>query len=618
MVANITSRIIGLTIGSDTQDWSDAGARIEIGRDAIGQSGILAARGTLTIQEDLSNPESIRPLNNPERWRPGQPIALQVANDSATLIDHPLGALYILKEPSFDYDSGILTVEIGDALAWFSSAEPSDDASDITVCAGTSVDLAVVAQRYLEAAGIASGNISLGTWGITVNRPIGKPSGSYVGKAGDIAYASGFRLLYVDKSGVVKAKQLDTAPGAADITITLGTNDIAYVPDPDPLDPFETVQVVGTGQSSEALTNPIVSVASDSSTELYKFQEYDLTITELGGPNGSSTSVTSGDYIKLVKRERLKQRKDELVADSSDATKIVAYDKYEIRYYEKRADCQYRLYYIFRYNEAAEVTFKPDDDSDIPVRTEEETETYTYNDDDQCIKISIQKYAREDLYDPDGGITRRLVVEAVKQWVKRGTDLFDYEETEKQAAILVQPDREFDTEAKQWRLIPSKPPIVEPATQKGKNTPPRSEYWTQYADSEEAFEGSATWVHRGGATGRDRTRPPYQIAQGLAFSTDQCNGLAAKHRDLLDGRKRQHRLEFPITNALLAIDEPFPRIDVVDGAVTRQYLADALTWIHEQGQSYVECLGIEVSARDVIDGTDDVIDGSDDVVQTVG
>ena len=356
MPAIAVSRTIALTIGADTQSWGDSVASYSIGRESIAKRGVLAATGTITINADTAAPESVNPLENPTRWRWGQPLALQINNDSGTLTDHPLGHLFIVGDVSYDAEAQTLSVPVGDYLAWADSREPSSDDSGITLCDTNGVDLATVATRYLEAAGIPSDNINLVTFGTEIAYPIAKGSDSYVSFAGAIAYSMGYQL-YVDSAGVVRAKELDTAPGTADLTITLGSNEVRYLPQPDaPREPG-VVKVVGKGRDASLIQNPASSITSDEISEVFKLESYESTSNYTfgwGGGGGGFTISGSGDLIIFTKRERLRQNKDTLIDGAESSAKIVANDRTEYRIYENQGTCEYRLSLIYSKTDAAQ------------------------------------------------------------------------------------------------------------------------------------------------------------------------------------------------------------------------------------------------------------------------
>src|SRR6056297_1280091 len=298
---NVAARLLNLTVGSDAQDWSAAVGTLVIGYDSADESGFVLSTGTLTILEVEGNPESIDPVLNAVRWRPGQPLQLQLENDSGTLVNHPQGALYILSEPDFDERNRILSLQIGCALAWARSAEPADDVSAVTL--GTDTNYATIATRYLAAAGIAAGDINLGTWLYDTAVPVAKGNNApYVDVAGSLAYADDYKLLYSDAAGVVQALLVNPVSGTPDLSLVLADDEIAdgYQRFPDSQEPFELVKVVANGAAVELVTTPITDtfVAPDGSFETYSEERYDLTESQLI----SRGAIVSADPTRTASR----------------------------------------------------------------------------------------------------------------------------------------------------------------------------------------------------------------------------------------------------------------------------------------------------------------------------
>jgi hypothetical protein len=142
-------------------------------------------------------------------------------------------------------------------------------------------------------------------------------------------------------------------------------------------------------------------------------------------------------------------------------------------------------------------------------------------------------------------------------------------------------------------MVDAREPEIKPAQGRGENEPPATEEWEgPYKIESTDYEGEVTWAHRGGTTGRTRTRV-FQLPEGLAFSVAQCQGIAGKERDLLDGRKRGKLIQLPISTALLALDEPDPQLEALclDGW-TRTYILDSIGYEHQPKKSFAEAAGI--------------------------
>ncbi|MBE7384363.1 MAG: hypothetical protein F6J95_023490 [Leptolyngbya sp. SIO1E4] len=583
MVANVISRSLRVLIGADQQDWSTATGTFVVGRDSLASTGILANTATLTLQQNLLNPESLDSWLNPGRWRPGNPVRVQVQNDTQAWVDHPKGRLFVLSEPTLNRNSGLLTLELGCWLAWGDSQEPADDVSAVVL--GTATDFSVVCQRYLEAGGIPPASINLGgPWGHAIARPLPKLSGSYVAFAGQLAYAAGYRYLYTDSAGIVRSAPLDTAPGAPGVTITLGADEVRYDDLIDPQEPAELIRVVGNGFEVSEVESPQTDLSFDSDSLTFSSEAYYLTPVTLGGV----------ECVRRITRLKFEQTSS-LVMEFpvNPGKKAVVDDTTEVRYYEITDGPPYPLKRIWRYTNVARGVINPADGNTTTTRARDVYIDYTRDEQGRVVRVREREFAAEIVYDraSESPYNNRLVREKEQEWIEEGTDRFKYKSTEKLSRIAWQQDAGANG-GNVWFRTQPRPAEFRPALGKGENAPPSPDTWDgPYSESEKTFEGEATWTHRGGVSGRVRKRV-FQLPEGLAISDAQCSAIAALERDLLVGRKRGKLLQLPITDALLAIDAPLFRVAVVDGGTTYQYLADAIAWEHQTDRAFVECAGI--------------------------
>jgi hypothetical protein len=593
---NLVSRPLSVLIGSTPQNWSDSIVSFEPGQNGIQEEDcVILVSATAVIQECLANPSEIRPVLNPTLWKPGQPFRVQVENDSGVLTNHPQGYLFILQEPIFDEATGLLTVELGCWLNWAGSVEPVADVSAVAL--GTSTDLSVVCQRYLEAAGIPAGNINLGgPWGVSISYPLPKADNSaYVDFAGQIAYGANFRYLYQDSAGIVKSALLSTTPGTPDLSLDLATQRIDYDPIRGNAQPFETTRVVGLGKTLTTPVNPFTKTISATGTETYIRLEYSLNVTQLLGPLGSIVSVSEGTYYKRTIQKRIKQRKSDVVQGSTSNALITVDDTTEIRYYDATVPSPYPISYTFSYTDAAQSTFTDDPDTDTVVRKTEVATNYTYDVAGRCTRIVEETFQREDVSDPDGGITRRKIRVNDQEWREAFTENWEYENNQSAAAILQNRNGKFATDAKKWQLV-NLPVDYRPPEGRGANAPSTPDAWDgPYENNEVDYEGEATWIHPGGATGRNRIMPPYQLPDGLAFSNLQCQETAGKIRDLIAGRYRGRTISLALSNALLAINKPLFWLAVTEeDSTVVNYLCNAVQWVHLLDESVVIVEGMRL------------------------
>ncbi|MEM9118518.1 MAG: hypothetical protein AAGD09_11615 [Cyanobacteria bacterium P01_F01_bin.56] len=593
---NISARKIRVFIGDDAQDWSPCAGRFVSGKASIGEDGLVGLEATLDIQKKHLAPESLDPENNPARWRPGQLVKVQYPNSVGAYVDHPLGHLYILTEPEYDDEAKILPLNLGCWLAWGDSQEPADDVSAIQV--GVAEDVSVICQRYLEAAGIPTASINLGgPWGYAKALPVTKPSGSYIAKAGELAYAADFRVLYQDKTGIVRAHQVTTtAKPTPDLTLDLNTEKLRFARLSDPQEPVEIVRVAGVGETVTQVQNDISDPQPGATSDTLSEESYTLNEDEL---IGRGVIAPANPDRTSRRRTRLRVREDaELVWESGNGgtTRITTGDTTRLNYYEVPPDqpdnsWPRRNFYNFSYSEKAK-GLSDGDESAIPERFREESTNKTHDPDGNVVKIVDAVWAREKEFDPNGGISWRKIRETTQEWIKEGTGLYAYKSTEKAARITLNPNAGLAGGDK-WQLVDARPPEFIPAKGKGENEPPPADEWEgPYKTEFQDYAAEVTWVHRGGATGRNRTRT-FQLPDGLGFSNGQCNYMATQWRNILPGRKRGRLVQLKLSNALLTLDAPFPEIQVLclDGYI-RTYLLDGIAFEHNNLSHFGEAVGI--------------------------
>lgn len=598
-----SSRLLRVLVGDDSQNWSTAVGTLVIGQDSVAENGLVLSTGTLTLQQNASNPESITPIDNAERWHLGVAISVQIENDSGAFVDHPQGALFILSEPDFDKTSRTLTLQVGCQLAWARSAEPADDVSAVAL--GTSTNLATVAQRYLEAADIAPSDLDLGTWPYSIATPVSKgDSTPYVDTAGACAYASDYRLLYCDSAGTVRTFELDTVAGTPDITLNLSTEELAdgYIRYPDGQEPFEKIRVVGNGINVTTEVTPQGDSVTEGDLETLVESSYDLTEDEVIG-RGVIAPVDPTRHASRRSRYQTKEPGEQVFEDGlGTGTRVVTDDTTDFLYYQATNDTTsdpgvfpYRFYYSFAYSERAAGLIDGGDSATVE-RYAERSVNYTHDAQGRVSKIVESEWRREKEFEGGSSLAWRKVFERIEAWTEVAPDLWEYQLLEREAAIVSKPDATYSPDSNKWNLKTVRAER-RPARTPGENAPPATEEWDgPYNEVEVTYEGEATWQHRGGVTGRNRTRPPYQLPQGLAFSVAQCQSIAGKIRDLLDGRKRGYIIKLPISDALLALDRPLFQLRVTEPSErVVDFLCDAVTWEHQPRTAYVECLGILIA-----------------------
>jgi hypothetical protein len=591
MTQNAISRPNSTIIGGE--DWSAYVLNFAPIRGGLERDGVVSVTGTLEIGLHDDNPSSLDPLLNASLWKRSQTVRLEIANDSGTLIDHPFGYLFILRVPILSPDGRLLTVEVGDYLALANKREVPGDESGITL--GTAVDLSVVCQSYLEAAGIPTSNIALGgPWGYEVALPIPKDNVNALAMAGRIAYASNFRVLYQNHDGVINAHQ---------VTVTAGTPALSFNAANIPNDWFERafepatapeiVKVVGTGETVTQISTPITETVSETGLEVFTSSSYSFSVlTEYIFGN---VTINIPEDAVAVRIERRRERQDEDTVFGNGSSILVTTDDTTERYFYEwvdGVDSTYRL--ILRISDSEKAVGIIDGgESSITETYKLEVEGWSYDADGVMTDHNVATYARQKQYAPNDNLPLqwRLVEDFDEEWIEESTDTYKYRSRTRVAAITQDQSIGTSNASNKWalRAIASE---NRPAKKQGDNSPPAADLWEGPWDiAENNYEGEATYTPPGGTS----AIPPEEVIElpeSLGISNAVCASMAAKWAQILGGKEYKMNLTLPITDALLAIDSPLFQVAyTVDGRV-RTYLVDNQGFIHTSDTSLCEAVGI--------------------------
>jgi len=600
MPVHIGSRLLRVLIGSDEQDWSLAvAAPVQLERRQLRSGDFLGINGTITILPGIGL-ESIDPQVNPARWRPGQPVRIQITNSLGSYVDHPCGRLYILEEPEFPEPGGSITLELGCELTWKSGWEFDRDATGITI--GTATNCGTITSTLLQANGISAGNISIPTQPYSLAIPDGKgPSDNFIGQAAELLYANDWHILYQATNGTITASELSFAISASPtVTITEGTDDLLRQGTKVEAAPAELIKVVGQGVATSSAENPSVSVE------------------EVEGDRGQfsvdgTTCVGTGVISRAITRTEWEERVDDILyrttvyleaprsAVAKDPTKTGGLPCSMINW---KQIITTRLYDL------------PADGGKLKSITETTNQrrfTLTGDDVEPILSFQTVKLITTTPTYSDESVTR-----LTEAWRQVGSNTWRKTSTTKLP-----------------KALENAAPGVSPfsltlqsgttTTSTGANQPPRAEVWDGgLIDKDLEFTGTATYTPPGGASGYTKKE---QKDLRYGFSDTQCEIIARKHVALNAGRHRAALLQLPITDALLSAP-PLFQVDYVDSAGdTYHYLADGVVWEHGEDRIEVFCTGIQLGvtpdggdalplgALDVVNGADDVVDGVNDVVQ---
>ncbi len=198
-------------------------------------------------------------------WAQGALVTYKIANDSGTLVNHPLsgGKLFILKEPSpprISNGQGSLSINIGCDLAYQNQRTADIDPSGIKV--GVSTARNTVVERFLAAAKV--GSYSIPALSKPFDYPVPKVGGSLIQAAAKIAGAVN-HVLYCDSLGTAIASPIDLN-GTAIATLTIGADERDWEPvDGSNIPTVSELTVSGTSQQRDS-DYPILIVNTNEVT----------------------------------------------------------------------------------------------------------------------------------------------------------------------------------------------------------------------------------------------------------------------------------------------------------------------------------------------------------------
>jgi hypothetical protein len=599
MPALIRSRRIRVFIGADQQDWSTSAGEFLPQWDSLSESGLITVSATLEILKVSTNPESIDPRDNPTRWRPGQPVRVEVANSAGAYVTHPMGRLFLLEEPEFPAPGEGIVLELGCRLAWHNTFEYDDEKTGVTT--GTALNSATAATNLLVANEMLSGQISLGTWPYALTVPEGKgASGSFVQQAGEIAYSNDYRFLCQNTAGTVVAGQLSLAIASPTATITLGSNEVAYQAVKTEGSPPDQIKVAGTGTVSTPIAQPIVDVVTvEGDRSQYQIPGISCPGSGVIGRTTTTTAwQTSQDGNTLIHTTstRLDAPPSGVAKDPLDT---VGMSPCTARSWKVTTLIrQYNLAEQGRLSEEVEeirqdrYTYIANTSNrtvrDLIQRT---TTTYSYTDDEIVTRVERVEQQAQYLIDesvdingfPDLSLTE--VKREIDTWIKVGDNTWRKGRVEKYP-------KKFRNSSPQVNAGAAVTTATSSTSGSGENQPPRAELWDGGNSTEDVeYQATINYTQPGGGSGRTRKRL-YTLPYG--FSQAQCETMAQLHLKLIAGRHRAAIVELPVTDALLTAPPLFPFNVVEPSGRILHYRADSVTWEHTVDTCKVAVSGILV------------------------
>ena len=608
MTLNLTPRAFILTINGVNRTGNVIS--IALSQNELGDGGVFVT-GSITLQANYNEVREFTYLASPsigENWARGATIVYQVANDSGTLVNHPLsgGALHILKEPAPPNADYQITLEVGDQFALKNYRSADTDASQIV--AGVSTDRDTVITRYLNAATI-SNSISSIPYPFTFPQP--KTEGNSLGDvAAKMARASN-HILYTNSAGTVVNKAINLAASPV-ATYRIGEDEQLF----DQVDssgietPVDELVISGIRTSIESISYPKTTVnisygvvryysaryfgiAIDLQLASARYIDKRVTVTDYGW-NGSEEKIvvyTEGSTLPLTgifsSLFRNSNPLDNLQGDPAyflrpltETTTIKRYDA-KNRLILERTEEDGFLAVAGLERSPQGLTITTGSFSSRRVSNKDVTKTYTYDDSDvlQSIRTETQQYV----------ILRNAISEEafygktakVESW---SADSYSVENLYKPATVRFNSDGisrlnivptliavEGDWESAGSELV---------YATDGSTKPPATTYRKPYEPIEEQINATLTARPFAGQSFYSRSRP---VEVPFLESQMQATEYGNTYLALLYGRKQGFEFGTALDNTLLSLT-PLSRINILWRGVRYDCLTDGLSWSHTQTQ----------------------------------
>ena len=599
MAINLSARQFSLTINGVTRTLNVL--NINLSQNELGSEGVFVT-GEIELQANYSEVTNFTYLASPSigaNWARGALVVYQIANDSGTLVNHPLsgGALYILKEPAPPDANFRIKIQVGDQAALKNYRTADTDPS--AVVAGVSTARNTVIERYLAASG-ATYSISSIPYPFAFPQP--KTEGnSLISVAAQMARSAG-HILYTNAAGTIVNKAINLAASPV-ATYRIGEDEELFnqVDSSGIETPVDQLVISGIKTSIESISYPKTTVNVVFATHKYQkanfignnFIGWEITnyryitkrttITDYGW-NGAEerivTFVESGTF-RLNGIENLATNPAFFLLPLTESTNIKRYDNKNRLVFDRTENdgfVQLNNYYYTSFSVTHSFSVQRISANDV-------TKTYTYDDSDvlQSIRTETQRYTAifNNLLLEDAFYGKTAKVESwsagsysIDNFFKPATIRFnaDYNGLSRIAytsltLIAVEGD---------WENAGSE---LVYATD-GSTKPPATTYRKPYEPIEEQINVKLTARPFAGQSFYSRSRP---IEVPFLESQMQATEYGNTYLALLYGRKQGFEFGTALDNTLLSLT-PLSRINILWRGVRYDCLTDGLSWSHTQTQ----------------------------------
>jgi hypothetical protein len=578
---------------------------INLSQNELGAEGVFVT-GEIELQANYNEVAEFTYLASPtiaENWARGASVVYQIANDTGSLVNHPLsgGALYILKEPAPPDANFRIKIQVGDQGALLNYRTADTDPS--AVVAGVSTARNTVIERYLAASG-ASYSISSIPYPFSFPQP--KTEGnSLISVAAQMARSAG-HILYTNASGTIVNKAINfNASAIATYRISEDEQLFNQVDSSGVETPVDQLVIAGIATTIDTASYPKTNVAVSYGsiinqyanppiyeviTQRYRFISKRTTVTDYGwdGVQERIVSLAESSTIYNAYLNLLESNPEAFLLPATETTTIKRYDaKNRLAFEIEETDIFATTVDFFAISGSGlgtRITNRPSPQfSTTRLNSKDVITTYSY---DEITDVLISKRTEEIFYlislaagtnvtaSENSTIFRRIA--KVESWNNGLYNVENYfqNNTLNFAIVSSRTDQpRFEVIDGEWETgIGSNTYSTD-----GSTKAPATTYRKPFEPIETQITATLKATPFAGQSFYSRSKPvdvPYLESQLQA--TEYGNTYLA----LLYGRKQGFVFGTAISNTLIASLTPLSRVDILWRGVRYRCLTDGASWTH--------------------------------------
>jgi len=588
MTVNLYRRQTTVAVGG--KDFSPGMVSVNLTQDLVDSSkGYVSTRGQLIVQQWQGLDESLDPHLNRYRWAIGREVAIAVANTQGELTPLPFGMLYILGgNPS--PDNRRLELEIGDWLAleeWRSTESPDEEPPDGEETAIASYPRQTLLTDLLKSVEMTLGSPIASDW---IGDRIEALQGSYLALAGGLSYGSETPSILWGHGKTARLTPIDVAPHAPWCQVTLGRDEALYEPQTAEFpvetyiasaEGYETAEGDWEADDPGCVRNRVLDDGVDE-LSIYCVSADTRTVSEIYTLKEPANSVDPDGGTELIQ--------------TLDRRTLKTYGQDDDRLYTIETTVKRPKIAVLSGAAKEQETELSDPLADII--SEKELTTYYYNDELGVIttivhtKSIAQGQLAPKYSNPINWSTRNVAEKQVEEWFQSPGGEWLHRRREYRSRILVNSqlveklaeEEAYDMVAIATNLTAVPQGGLQGSTS-GQTQPPGIEYFPESTDNgyqSKTLEGRATFKPLAGYL-----RKPRETEESIPFaSTETALKAAAKIGGTLRlGRYQGRSLKLPIPDKFFTSYEPLRRIDVIEPAGVKTFLADGAILVLERTEA---------------------------------